>query len=157
MPVTAPPGYRVNRTEVSSWVRVRHLRPQGRVGSGQNILSQFPLVNTEPPAPHRLLVNKLRCQEITLFMFYSKVSSEFLLLGLGWFSRAVVSDSATLWTVVSQASLTMGFPRQEYWSGLPFLSPGDLPNPGIKPKSPNLAGRFFTTESPEKPQSHSLP
>ena len=46
----------------------------------------------------------------------------------------------------------MGFPRQEYWSGLPFPSPGDLSHPGIKPTSPALAGRFFTTEPPGKPQ-----
>ena len=45
----------------------------------------------------------------------------------------------------------LGFPRQEYWSGLPFPSPGDLPDPGIKPTSPALAGRFFITESPGKP------
>ena len=40
------------------------------------------------------------------------------------------------WTVACQAPLSMGFPRQEYWSGLPFPPPGDLPNPGIKPESP---------------------
>ena len=40
----------------------------------------------------------------------------------------------------------MGFPRQEYWSGLPFASPGDLPNPGIEPVSPALTGGFFITE-----------
>ena len=45
----------------------------------------------------------------------------------------------------------MGFPRQEYWSGLPFPSPGDLPGLGIKPTSPALAGEFFTTEQPGKP------
>ena len=45
----------------------------------------------------------------------------------------------------------MGFFRQEYWSGLPFHSPGDLPNPGIKPTFPKLAGRFFTTKPPGKP------
>ena len=45
----------------------------------------------------------------------------------------------------------MGFPRQEYWSGLPFASPGDLPDPGIKPAFPVLAGGFFTTEPPGKP------
>ena len=43
-----------------------------------------------------------------------------------------------LWTVASQAPLSMGFPRKEYWSGLPFPSPGDLPNPRIKPQSPAL-------------------
>ena len=45
----------------------------------------------------------------------------------------------------------MGFPRQEYWSGLPFPSPGDLPNLGIESRSPILADGFFTTEPPEKP------
>ena len=42
----------------------------------------------------------------------------------------------TLWTVARQAPLSMGFSRQEYWNGLPFFSPGDLPNPGIEPRSP---------------------
>ena len=42
----------------------------------------------------------------------------------------------------------MGFPRQEYWSGLPFPSPGDLPDPGVEPTAPALAGGFFTTEPP---------
>ena len=55
-------------------------------------------------------------------------------------------------TVALQAPLSMAFSRQEYWSGLPFPSPGDLPNPGIKPVSPALAGKFFTTEPPEKPK-----
>ena len=50
-----------------------------------------------------------------------------------------------------QAPLPMGFPRQEYWSGLPFPSPGDLPNPGIEPASPVLAGGFLTTELQGKP------
>jgi len=45
----------------------------------------------------------------------------------------------------------MGFPRQEYWNGLPFPSPKDLPDPGIEPMSLALADRFFTTESPGKP------
>ena len=56
--------------------------------------------------------------------------------------------------IALQVPLAMGFPRQEYWSGLPFPSPGDLPNPGIKPVSPAspiLAGRFFTTVPPGKP------
>ena len=44
----------------------------------------------------------------------------------------------------------MGFPRQEYWNGLPFPSPGDFPNPGIQPRSPALASRFFCTEPPGK-------
>ena len=56
----------------------------------------------------------------------------------------------TPWTVAHQAPLSMEFSRQEYWSGLPFPSLGDLPNPGIKPVSPELSGRFFTTEPPKK-------
>ena len=59
----------------------------------------------------------------------------------------------TPWTVVHQTPLAMRFffSRQEYWSGLPFPPPGDLPNPGIEPMSPVLAGGFFTTEPPGKP------
>ena len=71
-------------------------------------------------------------------------------------SHPVVSDSATLWAVALQAPLSMGFPRQEYWSGLPFPLPGDLLDPGIEPMSPAspaLAGEFFTTETPEKPKT----
>ena len=60
----------------------------------------------------------------------------------------------TLWTVACQASLSIGFPRQKYWSGLPFPSPGDLPNPGIEPTSPALASRAFTTDPPAKPRDY---
>ena len=55
------------------------------------------------------------------------------------------------WTVAHKAPLSMRFSRQEYWSRLPFPSPGDIPDPEIKPASPALAGRFFTTEPPGKP------
>ena len=62
---------------------------------------------------------------------------------------------ATPWTVASQAPLSMGFPRQEYWSGLSFPSPGDLHNPGIEPVSLALSGRFSTTEPAGKsPYTH---
>ena len=53
-----------------------------------------------------------------------------------------------LWTVPCQTPLSLGFPRQEHYSGLPFPSPGNLPQPGIEPTSPARAGTFFTTESP---------
>ena len=63
-----------------------------------------------------------------------------------------MSDSfVTPWTVAGQTPLSMEFSRQEYWSRLPFPSPGDLPDPEIKPVSPALGGRFFTTEPPGKP------
>ena len=54
---------------------------------------------------------------------------------------------ATIWTVACQAPLSMGFSRQEYWSGLPCPLPGDLPDLGIEPTSPELAGGFFTTST----------
>jgi len=54
----------------------------------------------------------------------------------------------TPWIVAHQALLSMGFPRQEYWSDLPSPSPEDLSDPGIEPTSSALAGRFFTTEPP---------
>ena len=53
-------------------------------------------------------------------------------------NHSVISDPVTPWTVAHQTPLSMAFFRQEYWSGLPFPSPGDLPNPGIKPRSPAL-------------------
>ena len=63
----------------------------------------------------------------------------------------------TTWAVTHQAPLSMGFSRQEYWSGLPFPSPGDLSDPGIKSvslASRALAGRLFTNEPPGKPHIH---
>ena len=60
----------------------------------------------------------------------------------------------TPWTVAYQAPLSMGFSRQEYWSGLPFPSPGDLPDPGIEPRSPAFQADALTTEPPGKPQLH---
>ena len=60
---------------------------------------------------------------------------------------SVVLDSfVTLWTIACQAPLSMGFSSHEYWSVLPCPSSGDLPDPGIQPTPPALAGRFFTSE-----------
>ena len=53
---------------------------------------------------------------------------------------------ATPWTIACQAPLSMGFSRQEYWNGLPFPSPGDLPNSGIEPRSPALQADSLPTE-----------
>ena len=89
--------------------------------------------------------------------FFWKLSSSlgwnyFLLTFLVWW-HLVAQLCLTLYdpmTITYQAPLSMGFPRQEYWSGLPFPSPGDLPNPGIEPMSPALACGFFTPEPPGK-------
>ena len=72
----------------------------------------------------------------------------------GYITHILVSDSVTTWTVAHQASLSMEFSRQEYWSVLPFPSLGDIPSPGMEPvslASPAMAGRFFTTAPPGKP------
>ena len=63
----------------------------------------------------------------------------------------------TPWSVAHQAPLSMGFPRQEYWNGLPFPSLGDLSDLGIEPTSPVLAGRFFITEPSGNPYRQILP
>ena len=80
-------------------------------------------------------------------------SEPFLTVSSVVVAKSWVQLFAIPWTVAHQAPLSMGFPRQEYWSGLPFPFPGDLPNPTIQPKSPALAGGFFTTEPPGKPLS----
>ena len=63
----------------------------------------------------------------------------------------MASSFVILWTVVHQAPLSMGFSRQEYWSGLPFPSPGYLPDPGIEPLSLALTSSFFITSTWEAP------
>ena len=72
------------------------------------------------------------------------------------YSLSHVQLFVTPWTTAHQAPLSMGFSRQEYWNGLPFLPPGNLPDPGIKPKSPKspaLVGGFFTTK-PSRKHTH---
>ena len=85
-------------------------------------------------------------------MLQNHISNRFLLNcsgggggGGGLFAKSCPT-LATPWTVAHQAPLSVGFSRQEYWSGLPFPSPGDLPNPGIKPGSPALQADPLSTE-----------
>ena len=75
----------------------------------------------------------------------------------GYITHTLVSDSVATWTVAHQASLSMEFSRQEYWSVLPFPSLGDIPSPGMGPvslASPAMAGGFFTTAPSGKPKGH---
>ena len=67
-------------------------------------------------------------------------------------SLSCVRLFVTSWTVADQAPLSMGFSRQEYWSGLPFPSPGDLPDLGIEPGSPTLQADALSSKPPGKPQ-----
>ena len=77
-----------------------------------------------------------------------------LFLSMCVLSHPAVSDSATTWTAACQASLSMGHCRQEYWSGLPFPSLGDLPGPGIKPESPALQADSLPLSHPGSPVKH---
>ena len=90
---------------------------------GLNLLTYFPVLMNMPVIPHALLFS---CKSVWLF--------------------------ATPWTVTHQVPLSIEFSRQEYCSGLPFPSPGDLPDPGIELVSPELARDSFTAEPPGKPQ-----
>ena len=101
---------------------------------------------------------------INLFTFYESLSFLIPQPMVNHFSHpnhfSRVRFFATLFTVARQASLSMGLSRQEYWSGLPFPSPGDIPNPGIEAESlisPALAGGFFITSaySPNFPINNS--
>ena len=65
----------------------------------------------------------------------------------------VMSDSVALWNVAGQAPLSAGFSRQEYWSGMPYPCPGNLPKPVIKPRSPALQADFLPFELPGRPYS----
>ena len=100
-----------------------------RVDSGEGIFTGIFTI----PDPHRIT-----CVTRVQPCLGAQGHASYVLL----FSRSVVSSSfATPWTVARQAPLSMGFPRREYLSGLPFPSPGDSPHPGIEPVSPALAGR----------------
>ena len=72
-----------------------------------------------------------------------------------WLSH--VQLFATPWTVAHQPPPSMRFSRQEYWSGLPFPSPGDLPDPGIEHRSPTLQADALTSEPPGQPQMNAEP
>ena len=67
-----------------------------------------------------------------------------------------LSDSVTPWTIVHQVPLSKGFSRQEYWSGLPFRSPGDLPDSGIEPMSPALQADSLLSEPRGRPLSFQI-
>ena len=71
---------------------------------------------------------------------------DWYIIGGGGLVAKLYMTLATPWTVACQALLSMGFSRQEYWSGLPFPSPGDLPDPGIEPGSPALQADSLPSE-----------
>ena len=104
-----------------------------------------PLYPSPTPGPFLL-------SQMANFFWLSNIPNIPLCLYVLLFSHWVVSNSfVTLWTVACQALLSLEFPTQEYWNGLPCPPPGDHPDPGIRPLSPGLAGGLFTTEPPGKP------
>ena len=104
------------------------------------------------PLPFSFFWPSKKCFFLLLFLI-----SPFFLLCFSLLSESAVKSLsrvrvfATPWTVAYKAPLSMGFSRQEYWSGLPFPSPGDLPNPGIEPGSPSLQADALPSEPPGKP------
>ena len=106
----------------------------------QNILSD------ECNQPLMVVTLPLFCYFISTLVISIYINTEVLNV-----SYSVVSDSATPWTVAHQAPLSIEFSRQEYWSGVQFLSPGDLPDLGIKPRSPALQANSLLSEPPGNP------
>ena len=101
-----------------------------------------------PDHGNRLMESLMSCKFIPPACSALTFPRAFLL-----FSCSVVSDSVTPWTVAHQAPLSMGFSRQEYWSGWPFPSPGDLPHQGIKTVSLALQADSLPSEPPGKPSN----
>ena len=115
---------------------------------------QAPAISFYPPVSCNLNRQLQTIVETRLLIFKSFLSlflnsSSWNCLLLANFCVAMLSHVwffATLWTIALKVPLSVGFSRQEYWSGLLFPSPGDLPDSGIEPASPALAGVFFTAE-----------
>ena len=84
-------------------------------------------------------------------MIFKLQHGEILIMCMCMLSHSAVSNSATPWTVALQTPLSMKISKQEYWSGLPFPTPGDLPNPRIETMSLALASRFLTTVPSGRP------
>ena len=85
------------------------------------------------------------CTYVYIYVYYMSICI-YIYGGGGGVVTKLCPTLAIPWTVACQAPLSMGFSRQEYWSGLPFPSPGDLPDPGIKPGSPALQADDLPTE-----------
>ena len=118
----------------------------------------MPFSQIFPPSPSPIESIRLFYTSVSLLLSrtffketFSEPSTNYFLKQHEWVkSLSHVRLFAIPWTVAYQASPSMGFSRQEYWSGLPFPSPGDLPDPGIEPGSPALRADALTSEPPGK-------
>ena len=141
-----------------------HGRFQGQDGnsSGRDVEE---LINWAPrSSPNRIqnVTDKLLCWNWMLLALKDPIAELYLIIQPTHFLSPTLDHAcmlssfshvwlfATLWTAALQVPLSLGYSRQEYWSGLPFPPPGDLPNPGVEPTSlmpPALAGGFLTTST----------
>ena len=116
------------------------------VGCHSVLQGIFPTQGSNPGLPH--------CRRILYHLSHQGSLQWCVVVVVGGLVAKSCPTLATPWTVACQAPLFMGFSRQEYWSGLPFPSPGDLPDPGIEPRSPALQADSLPTELPA-PKHHS--
>ena len=125
----SPPGSFVHRDS-----------PDKNTGVGCHALLQgiFPTQGFNPGLPH--------CKQILYHLSHQESPSTALKVKVK--SLSCVRLFATPWTKVHQAPPSMGFSRQEYWSGLPFPSPGNIPDPGLEPRFPSLQADTLTSEPP---------
>ena len=107
-----------------------------------------------------VIFQRMRCPQQSSFQLYSWGNGDKWGSNLPKYTQLLSGESEiaqlcpTLcdpWTIAHQAPPSMGFSRQEYWSGLPFPSPGDLPDPGIEPRSPTLQADALTSAPPGNP------
>ena len=117
--------------------------------SRQEYWSGLPFPSPGNLPDRRIELSSLTASALAGGFFTTKLSGKPMKVKVKSLSR--VRLFVTPWTVAHQAPPFMGFSRQEYWSGLPFPSPGDLPDPGIKPRSPALQADALTSEPPGKP------
>ena len=113
------------------------------------------MVAVEPPFVALSLFHFKRSQISEKIYPFSEIRESVILVCMCVCVLSHVWLFATPWTVARQVRLSMGFFRQEYWNGLSFPTPGDLPDPGIEPTSlmsPALAGGFFTTSTTQEAQ-----
>ena len=134
---------------ISLWTRMDSLRPS-------NIFVFFTATWWSSQRTGNLVFQSIREQQLqqnSLICPYPEQGRSWKVLLLSWICVLVAQSclTVTLWTVAHLAPLSMGFSMQEYWSGFPFLSPGDLPDPGIEPWSPKLQAVSLWSEPPGKP------
>ena len=153
----------VTHSNILAWRFPGMREPDGLPSLGSHRVRQdwSNLAAAAAPRPHLFIVKPILklCVCLSLFTLYVPTSPahafhqlKLLFSTLKWsVSRSVMPDSETPWTAAQLAPLSMGFSRQGYWGGLPFPSSGDLPKPGIEPRSPALLADSLPTKIRGKP------